>query len=110
MFDFDDEIERKLIELLRWRDTISAKEIAAALRTNTRQVQALISHMIEAPFVPICSNTRDGFWLARSWEDIEETRNQLESRRTELKKRSDALVLAGEEWLGNQITFKLEAG
>jgi len=86
----------------------SAQDLASNLHTDPRSVRADIAHLICDHHVPICSTPADGFWLARSWSDIDRTVANLRSRQLEIQKRIDGLVQGGRETIGPQMVLDFE--
>jgi len=106
-----DHREEILLSLLRRATaTASAQELAAALKSDARSIRALIQHLRADHCAPICSTPADGFWYARTREDVERTVAQIRSRVIELEKTS-AGILAGGDWLfGEEGTGQMGLG
>lgn len=101
--------EQQLIRIIKSRKTpLSANELAAMLSTSNRQLRAMISHLRADHHVPICSTSREGYYLPWSRSAADSTIAQLKARQRELQAAIDGIKDGLDEWLGYPCQMDLD--
>lgn len=87
---------------------ISQQQVAAYLKTSTRQVRAMKNHLVTDHLIPICSTVSDGLYFPATRQEAQHAINGLASRRSELDKHINCLESALDEYFSPQL--QLEVG
>jgi hypothetical protein len=108
-------LKQKMKDFFRWHigkdKAVNLPDVVAGVMgktssSNNRRARMAMDELVDEG-TPICSNSNDGYWLAGSWQEVDEAAGELQSRIEKLSSRRKKLMdNAAREFGGQKGMFE----